>query len=180
MSLLIEIVQKANHSREQRDSLSSLFVAHPEKVPDLLSLCECVDEEISYRASWVLEFVSNKNLHIILPHLDRLLQLFPKVNQHQAVRPMSKICEYLTTAHFKKKTICLSLLQQEKIAECCFDWLITEQKVAAKAYSMTSLYLLGKSFEWIHPELKTTLENNFQKGSAAYKARARRVLDKLK
>ena len=57
--------------------------------------------------------------------------------------------------------------------------MITDQKVAAKAYSMNTLYLLGKDFDWIHPELKRILEDNFHSGSAAFKARARHLLKKL-
>jgi len=68
----------------------------------------------------------------------------------------------------------------EQMGAACFDWLIGEHKVAAKAYSMTSLLLLGHRFEWIHPELKMVLQQNYSSGSAAYKARARITLSKLK
>ena len=61
-----------------------------------------------------------------------------------------------------------------------FDWLIGNHKVAAQAYSMTCLLLLGEKFDWIHPELKMILEQNYAVGSAAYKARARMTLAKLK
>ena len=66
------------------------------------------------------------------------------------------------------------------MTECCFDWLITNQKVACQAYSMDALYLLGTEKEWIHPELKITLEQNISSQSAAYKARGRITLEKIK
>jgi hypothetical protein len=68
----------------------------------------------------------------------------------------------------------------ESITSACFDWLIGDHKVAAQAYSMTSLLLLGRKFDWIHPELRMILEQNYQNGSAAYKARARMTLAKLR
>jgi hypothetical protein len=68
----------------------------------------------------------------------------------------------------------------ELITASCFDWLIGDHKVAAKVYAMTSLLLLGRKFEWIHPELKMVIEQNYASGSAAYKARARMTLEKLK
>ena len=67
----------------------------------------------------------------------------------------------------------------EAIATACFDWLISEQKVAPQAYAMTSLYYLGQRFPWIHEELKQVLEQNYADGSAGYQARARKVLQKL-
>lgn len=66
-----------------------------------------------------------------------------------------------------------------QITTTCFDWLIGNQKVAAKAYSMTSLLMLGSKFDWIWPELRLILEQNYHNGSPAYQARARMTLAKL-
>lgn len=101
-----------------------------------------------------------------------------------SVRPIAKICEFLIKAYFSKninetKSV-LKEIHLEQITTACFDWLIGEHKVAAKAYSITSLLLLGQKYEWIHPELKMVLEKNYPEGSAAYKARARMTLAKLK
>jgi len=118
-----------------------------------------------------------------LPYLDQLINLAPNVYQHPAVRPIAKIFEYLMISYYQEKSTVvrksLTTTHRQKMTEICFDWLITDQKVAAKVYSMTSLYLLGTEFDWIHPELKITLENNYAKGSAAYKARSRMTLKKL-
>jgi hypothetical protein len=58
--------------------------------------------------------------------------------------------------------------------------MINDEKVAPKAYSMNTLYLFGREFEWIHPELVMILERDFQMQSAAFKARAKQILQKLK
>ena len=58
--------------------------------------------------------------------------------------------------------------------------MIGDYKVAPKAYSMTTLYLFGKEFNWIHPELAIILERDFYNESAAFKARARHILKKIK
>ncbi len=68
---------------------------------------------------------------------------------------------------------------KETITECCFDWMITDQKVACKVYSMLALYFLGTEFDWIHPELKTIIEANIYEGSAAYKARGKYTLAQI-
>ena len=44
---------------------------------------------------------------------------------------------------------------------------------------MRSLFLLGKQFDWIYPELKLTLEQDYAKHSAAYKAAARDILKQI-
>ncbi|GAA4278260.1 adenylosuccinate lyase [Aquimarina mytili] len=183
MIILEEVLNTVNHSREKRNYFANLVLDNPELLPDLLKICGKIDDEISCRASWGLEFLCKNNLEAILPYLDDLTVLAPKVYQHPAVRPIAKIFEYLIVAYYQKKSLAvrqsLSKIHRQKITETCFDWLITDQKVAPKAYSMTSLYLLGTEFDWIHPELKITLENNYNSGSAAYKARSRMILKKL-
>ncbi len=177
------ILDTIDHSREKRKKFANLILDHPELLPELLTICDRVDDKISCRASWGLEFLCKHNLKEILPYLDQLMIIVPRVYQHPAVRPMAKIFEYLIVAYYQKKDTLvqkfLTKSQREKITEICFDWLITDQKVAPKAYSMTSLYLLGKEFNWVHPELKIILENNYTKGSAAYQARSRMILSKL-
>ncbi len=183
MIALEEILHTIDHSREKRSFFAQLVLENPEILPELLTVCAKVDDPISCRAAWGLEFLCKNNLDTILPYLDELIVLIPRVYQHPAVRPMSKIYEYLTVEYYQKKSLpvrqYLTLPHREKITETCFDWLITDQKVAAKAYAMTSLYLLGTEFDWVHSELKITLENNYSSGSAAYKARSRMILKKI-
>ncbi|MDH7444079.1 adenylosuccinate lyase [Aquimarina sp. 2201CG14-23] len=180
---LKEEIKRTNHSREKRNEFANLILQNPKLLPQLLEICSQVDDEISCKASWGLEFLSKNNIEAILPYLDSLMPILPTVYQDPAVRPIAKICEYLTLAYYKSKNPevrkQLTSTHREKITEACFDWLISDQKVAPKAYSMTSLYLLGTEFDWVHPELKITLENNYSIGSAAYKARSRMILKKL-
>lgn len=143
-----------------------------------------VDDPISNRACWVIEFTAKENLAFLFPYLNYFTQNLNRVHLDSSVRPLAKICEFLIKAYFSKndpevrKVLTENYL--ERITTACFDWLIGDHKVAAKAYSMTSLLLLGRKFSWIHPELKMVLEQNYASGSAAYKARARHTLAKLK
>ncbi|EZH71318.1 adenylosuccinate lyase [Aquimarina atlantica] len=183
MTLLEDVLHTVDHSREKRKYFANMVLDNPKLLPDLLNICARVDDEISCRASWGLEFLCKHDPTAILPYLDELINIVPNVYQHPAVRPMAKIFECLSIAYYKKKNpkvrAALTTQHREKITELCFDWIITDQKVAPKAYSMTSLYLLGTEFDWVHPELKITLENNYNTGSAAYKARSRMVLKKI-
>ncbi len=183
MMSLEEVLNSVDHSRKKRNHFANLILENPQMLPELLSICSKTNDDISCRASWGLEFLCKKNLTAILPHIDQIIPIAPKVYKHSAVRPMAKVFEYLIIAFYQKKSPdvrrSLTKIHREKITEICFDWLITDQKVAPKAYSMTTLYLLGTEFDWIHPELKITLENNYSTGSAAYKARSRMVLKKI-
>ncbi len=181
---LIHEISTTNHSKEQRHHMAQLLLAHPELMPELLAICGRVSEELSYRACWSLEFVCKTSLHALLPHLPIYIGLLPVVYLDAGVRPVAKICEYLTMAYYRQQDPqvrkALTAAMRQKITESCFDWLISDQKVAAKAYAMTALQLLGTEFDWIYPELQAILEQNYAAGSPAYQARARMTLQKIR
>jgi len=67
-----------------------------------------------------------------------------------------------------------------QITEACFKWLVSEEKVAAKAYAIHTLYETGKQLDWVYPELIAVLQHGFPDHSAAYKSAARQILTKIK
>jgi len=181
---LYQELNYVNHSREKRLHYATLVIDNPILIPKLLDILFMVDDKISPRAAWVLEFMCGKNLETIIPFLDRFTSSINTVHLDSAVRPVAKICEYLIKAYYETKNskIKLALLpkQQEKIIEACFDWLINDEKIAPKAYAMNSLFLLGSDYKWIHPELALILERDYQMQSSGFKARARHILKKIR
>ncbi len=173
-----------NHSRENRKRYAQLVINNPELLPQVMDILFKVDDKTSCRAAWLMEFVARENLDSILPHLDRFTEEMHSVHLDPAVRPVAKICEYLIEAYYSKHNNhtkeYLKPIHKERIIELSFDYMITDQKIAPKAYSMNSLYLLGQDYDWIHPELIMILERDFHSGSAGYKARARCLLKKLR
>ena len=172
-----------NASREKRSYYANLVIENPELIKPLLEIVFQIDDKISVKAAWIFEFVCSKSIDYCIPYLDFFTQNISKVHLDSSVRPIAKICEMLTNAYYNKEYSkvkhFLTLNHRELIVEACFDWMIKDEKVAVKVYSMTSLYLLGKEFDWIYPELKTILERDFNRQSAAFKARARPILKKI-
>lgn len=172
-----------NHSREKRQYYANLVIDQPELIPQLIEILLMTTDKISPRAAWVLEFFCNDYLHKFIPHLNDFLPHLKTIKLDSALRPAAKICEYIAKAYFGKENHIikeqLTNSQKETIIEACFDWMITEQKVAVKAYSMHTLFLFGREFDWVHPELRIILERDFSSQSAAFKARSRHILKKI-
>lgn len=173
-----------DHTREKRLLYANFAINNPDLIPKLLVILFKVNDKISTRAAWVLEFVARRDITMLLPYIDNFVNKIDTLKLDSSIRPVAKMCELLVSAYYSKD---MSLVKEvlkpkhlEKIAETCFDWLIQKQKVAVKAHSMSALYLLGNQFEWIHPELKSTLEKDFKSESAAFKARAKHILKKIK
>ena len=163
--------------------MARLIQDTPDLVNPIIDIAYQYKDPISSKACWAIEFAARQDLRFIDNHLDKFLDGMTGVQFDSSVRPMAKICELLILEYYRPNNDVnpskLSKLHLEQIATACFDWLIGDHKVAPKAYSITCLYHLGKTFDWIHPELKMVLENDYPRGSAGYKARARQVLANL-
>ncbi|PIA79348.1 adenylosuccinate lyase [Gaetbulibacter sp. 4G1] len=181
---LYEELNYVNHSREKRLYYAHLMQDNPNLVPKLLKILFMVDDKISPRAAWVFEFMCNDNIDTIIPYLDYFTKNIHKVHLDSAVRPVAKICEFLAKSYTSKTTNNikkgLTEAHKERIIEVCFDYMINDEKIAPKAYSMNTLFLFGKDYDWVHPELALILERDFQMQSSGFKARARHILKKIK
>ncbi|MEC3908392.1 adenylosuccinate lyase [Tamlana sp. 2201CG12-4] len=181
---LYKELSNVNHSREKRLYYANLIANNPNLVPKLLEILFRVDDKASPRATWVFEFMCSNNIESIVPYLDIFTKHMHKVHLDSAVRPVAKICELLAKAYYSKtkNTIqkALTHMHKERIIETCFDYMINDEKIAPKAYSMHTLFLFGQDFDWIHPELALILERDFQMQSSGFKARARHILKNIK
>lgn len=166
------------------DQIVPQIIASPYLVPSLLNEVFIHDAEDNFMASWVFDHVMRKKLELVLPILDDFVDGLNQLKSESSIRPMAHICQMLTEAYFKKKTPLfqeqISISHLERMATVCFDWLIEDHKVATKVFAMTSLFYVGEHFDWIRPELKSVLEQNFSSGSAGFQNRGAKILDKLK
>lgn len=147
--------------RKSKLEVAGYVLSNPETFPKLLEYYFKTSKEISYKAAWTLEHVFAERPELLYAHLDAFFNNISRVKKEQALRPTAKICESMLISHYsnKKSTTKLELSETHKnrIAECCFDWLINPVKVATKAYAITTLCILGTEYRWIHPALKEIL-----------------------
>ena len=152
----------------------------PELFSDLLDIVFEVDNKTSIKAAWVLELICIRDLDLLLPFIDKFTDNISKVKYHSAIRPTSKICMLLAQAYCTKKpNLTQAVLKDVHIDSCIeagFDWLISDQKVAVKAYTMEALYLFGKDRDWVHPELDGIIRENMAYESCGYIARGKKIL----
>lgn len=173
-----------NASRENRLKYATLVLNDMSLFRKLIDIMFRVDDKISCRAAWVFEFVCDEYIYAVIPYLDTFSSNLKKVHFDSAVRPISKVCGFIAKEYYSKQpnTLKKALKPQHKdqIIEACFDWMINDEKIAVKVYAMETLFLFGKDYAWIHPELANILEQDFQIQSSGFKARAKRILKKIK
>ena len=176
-----ELHNMENPKRENRQRVANIILENPQLFKELVTITFDTENKVSIKAAWVLEWIcTHHHLEWILPHLDEFTLKIKTLKFDSAIRPCAKICEHLATAYYSKKenTVQKKLTSNhiDKIIETGFDWLITPQKIAVRAYTMNTLYFFGLEKEWIHPELKHLIETKIIHESKGCKARGKFIL----
>lgn len=176
----ISLIEKDDNRLKYRDELVLATLNNPKYIEILLGNMEVIEGENSNFSSRVLELVCKEKLGLIILYIDKFCKLLPKVKQGAVIRACAKICELLILGYFNKNNIGYSSVLKEehleKIIEAGFDWMISDQKTAVKAYTMQTLYLLGTKYDWIHPELVINIEKDIPSATIGYVNRGRKVI----
>lgn len=167
--------------RENRLKTAQDILENPSLFDELVQICFSPSDKNNHKACWILEFVSYEELIWLQPHVNFLFSNLKFLKDESSIRPIAKVVQLLVKSHYKKDehSICLSEENLQDCIEASFDWLINDVKVATKAYSIRTLYVLGNYYDWIHPELQIILNKDYGDHSAAYKAVAKEVLRKM-
>ena len=183
--LISTLQSMENPKRENRDKVANIVRNNKDLFKHLVSVTFMVDDKISIKAAWILEWIcTHDNLNCMLPHLDEFTKNISRVHFDSETRPCAKICEHLAHAYTSKKENkfqkALTTKHIDTIIETGFDWLITPQKIAVRAYTMNALYLFGLQKDWVHPELEYLISSKIIKESKGCKARGTFILALIK
>ncbi|UTD14056.1 adenylosuccinate lyase [Tenacibaculum mesophilum] len=183
LDFLISVLENVdNPARVNRNNAANIVLTQPELIKYLVDITFDVANKLSIKAAWVLEWICTHNgIEYIVPYLTVFTNNISRVHFDSAIRPCAKICEHLATA-FTSKTSNkikeqLTETDIDLIIETGFDWLITDQKIAVKAYTMNTLYLFGLQKDWVHPELEHIIRTKVIHESKGCKARGKKILE---
>ena len=166
MNLLAEI--QANHTQAQRDKIVSWIGNSQRRFDQLFDIFLSGGNCESQRASWPLSNAVIAHPKFIIPHFSALVENLGKPGNHDAVKRNS-----------------LRLLEEVEIPEdfhgevmnLCFNYVTSmSEKPAIKAFSLTVLQNLAKTYPDIKHELKTIIEDQWDYESPACKSRAKKIL----
>lgn len=181
MSELTAIIAQTTGYKNSRQASADYVIARAELMDDFMRICFENKNPDHYKACWVMELIAYEKLNWLQKYLNLICSKSKILTNESAIRPLSKVIFLLLEAHYKtsKNEIHFTENQRQELIELNFDWLITDTKVASKVYAMRSLQLLGKEYDWIHPELQTILAKDFSNHTAAYKAVSKHILKKI-
>ena len=171
----INQISNGNASIKSRQHNTSIVLENTELAKDLIEMAVNIEDKFHFKAVWIIEKLVEKNIELLTPFIDKILETAPKYKHESAVRGISRTIHFLS----KSKKIKLSEKQENRIVEICFDWLINPKiKLAPKVFAIYSLEEMSKKQPWILKELTPIVEKDAESQSPSYRAAARKILKK--
>ena len=168
-------IAKSTAHRKSRDENKGFIFENPFLMPDLVEIAFDVNDKNHHKACWILELICEEQIDLFLPFVIVFCGKIKFFKSDSAIRSLSKIGLFLV----KNKDIQLTEIQEEQIIETYLDWLIDSKKAANAAYSMRTLFVLGKKYNWVNDELKTVLSRDCSHQTPGYKYAVKDILKKL-
>jgi hypothetical protein len=129
------------------------------------------ESRVVQRAAWPLSYCVIQHPPLIRKHFGKLVKNLRKPGIHDAVK--RNTMRLLQSVEIPKR-------YQGAVMDTCFTYIATPgEAVAIKAFSLTVLQGLALQYPEIIPEIKLLIEENYERETAAFKSRARKLLKKL-
>lgn len=158
------------HSREQTLKISKYIDSDSKRFAELIKLFMGDEYRVTQRAAWVVSYCAQEHPQLVKPYLSRLVKNLEKPGLHDAVkRNTLKVLEMLS----------IPKALQGQVADTCFKFLVSQEPIAMKAYSMTILLNICKEEPDLKNELRLIVEDMIPLGSPGIRARGKKVLKAL-
>jgi hypothetical protein len=169
MNLREEILRE--HSKEHALKIAAYACASKQNFRELIK-CFLDDEyRLAQRAAWSVSWAARKNPAMMLPHVKDLVAVLKKKNVHDAV---------IRNAVRVLQEIEIPEQYQGEVMDACFQFLESPlTPVAVKAFSLTTLSNLLKTYPEIKSELKLIIEDRWEHETAAFRSRAKKILQQM-
>ncbi|TCC89308.1 hypothetical protein EZ428_16570 [Pedobacter frigiditerrae] len=177
--IIVELSKTLNKKEIGRFSSSSSNILF--EVKDLIEISFHKNEQIAFRAAWILENVYIKNLERFMPQSTYFLSVFSSQNNLSCRRHYGKILALMTDR--KAPLVIKELIRKydtEKLVEIVFSWLIDEKiTVAIKSHCLNILANLNSKHSWIKDELIQTMDYLVDKESVGFYSKVKQIRKQL-
>jgi len=158
----IEKQLMAEISRRNTDLVASWAITQPGAINCLVDIAFSADDILSFRASWVLEKLSEHYSGILDEYIPKIIKALPDFTSSSTRRTLSKVLMHHTIPEdLEGETLnfCLNMIESAK------------EPVAVKANCMTLVFRLLPKYPELKSELFAIIETQIPYNSVAFKAR---------
>jgi hypothetical protein len=167
MDLREEILKE--HSKKQCYKIVRWVGTSQKRFDELFQLFLTGEYRVIQRAAWPVSYCVIAHPRFIQPNFSKLIKNLYRDGLHNSVKRNS--IRLLQHIDIPEKF-------QGEILEICFNYISSPaEPVAVKAFSLTVLANLAKLYPEILPELKLVIEEQLLHQTAAFKSRAKKILE---
>lgn len=181
-NLMLETITKPT-SKAIVERLANIAVEQKTLIPYLLELAFNNNDQLAFRAAWVLETAFIQDRLVFTNYLDGFLVVYGQQQNQSAKRHFAKILALATkkNASVVVQNIIINYNEIEALIAINFDWLIDpETPVAVKSHCLDILANLSRHHPWVKEELLQTIDFLVDKESIAFFAKAKMVRKRLR
>jgi len=160
------------HSKANCKCITNYVGSNKKRFSDLIKVYLAGPYRVTQRTAWAISYCVEEYPELIQPHLSTILNFLKQPGTHVAVK--RNTVRLLQFIHIPKKL-------QGRVAEICFSFLKDKKEaIAVKTFSLTVLYNLSKIEPGLKNELLIITQDQLPYSTAAFKVRAKRVVDGIK
>ncbi|MES2394704.1 MAG: hypothetical protein V4549_01795 [Bacteroidota bacterium] len=155
------------HSLANTDAIAKAIGNNAVEFKKIIDIVYNEKAPLPQRASWLLSTMNDRYPDLLLPYISLFISSIKKIKIDGIKRNMLAV---LASNEISKNL-------QGKLVNLCFDLLLSsDETVAVKVYAMQAIANIAKHHPELENELKAAIEDQLPKTSAAFHARAKRVL----
>ncbi len=159
---------EAELSRKNTDFIVHIAGNDPGHFHQLMQILLENKEPYSSRAAWVIDVICEKNIQSAKAYIPMMIRLLPKCSHNGTRRHILRILE--------KSNIPEDI--SGELIDYCFQAITdTRVPVAIKVFSMQIIANYTKKYPELKFELRSIIEDQWDKNSAGFKSRGRKILN---
>jgi len=160
------------HSKEQCSRILQWIDSDQERFDQLVSIFLNDEYRIIQRASWPLSYAVEQHPEFAVQHMDAFVECLNDATKHPAVK--RNILRLLPHVNIPEHL-------EGIVIDSCFQFISDPKEAAApKAFSLTILDQLALKYPELQHELLLIIEDRYNNESAAFKSRAKKILQRSK
>lgn len=156
------------HSKQQTEAVAVYIGNNAQRFGVLMSLFTGDNTHLIQRSAWVLSYVIRKHPTLLTPYLAQTIDLLTTPGLPTAVpRNILRVLQSLD----------VPAGLHGRLMDACFRFIAEPSTpIAVKAFSLTVLDNLSRTYPEIRGELITTIRERLPYETAAFRSRARKIL----
>jgi len=160
----------AEHSKSNVDKIINYIGQDSDKLNELMACFFSENIRLCQRASWAVGILGEKYPYLLLPYLDKMIQIIDNSRHHALVRNTLRIWQFID----------IPSSSQGMVYDQCFNLLIDPKSpIAIRVFAMTVCFYISKIIPELKEELILVIKDNMVDSSPGFYSRGKKVLKAL-